>query len=176
MDLGLTGKVALVTGASKGIGKAIAEEFAKEGAHLSICARGQADLATAAEELRRYGVAVIATPADVTKPDDIQRVIDVTIKQCGRIDILVNNAGSAWLGHSIDTPDAQWQYAWDVNLQSAVVHARGCPRDAPARRRAYYQRVYVRCPHGVGLRHGGLQRDQSRAALVLALHGHGVGS
>ena len=53
MDLGLKGKVALVTGGSKGIGKAIAEEFAKEGAHVSICARGQQDLARTAEELRR---------------------------------------------------------------------------------------------------------------------------
>src|SRR5512134_3520863 len=91
MDLGLIGKVALVTGASKGIGKAIAEEFAREGAHVSICARGQQDLVVTAEELRRYGVTVVDTPADVTKADDIQQVINATIKQCGRIDILVNN-------------------------------------------------------------------------------------
>jgi 3-oxoacyl-[acyl-carrier protein] reductase len=80
MDLGLKGKVALVTGGSKGIGKAIAEEFAKEGAHLSICARGQQDLANAAEELRQHGVTVAATPADVTKADDIQQVIAATIR------------------------------------------------------------------------------------------------
>ena len=67
MELGLKGKVALVTAASKGIGKAIAEEFAKEGATVSICARGLQALATTAEELRRYGVPVVATPADVTK-------------------------------------------------------------------------------------------------------------
>lgn len=57
----------MVTGGSKGIGKAIAEEFAKEGAHVSICARGQHDLANTAEELRKHGVTVVATPADVTK-------------------------------------------------------------------------------------------------------------
>jgi len=125
MDLGLQGKVALVTGGSKGIGKAIAEEFAKEGAHASICARGQHDLATAATELRRHGVTVAATPADVTNTSDVQQVIDTTLTQCGRIDILVNNVGSAWFGHSLDTPDEQWQYALDVNLQSAVRFTRG---------------------------------------------------
>jgi 3-oxoacyl-[acyl-carrier protein] reductase len=132
MDLGLTGKVALVTGGSKGIGKAIAEEFAKEGAHVSICARGQRDLATAAEELRKHGVTVIATQADVTKAEDIQHVIDATLTQCGRIDILINNAGSAWLGHSVETSDEQWQYALDINLQSAVRFTRGV---VPAMRR-----------------------------------------
>ena len=125
MDLGLQGKVALVTGGSKGIGKAIAEEFAKEGAHVSICARGQHDLVAAATELRRYGVTVAAIPADVTQATAVQRVIDTTLQQCGRIDILVNNAGSAWFGHSIDTPDEQWQYALEVNLQSAVRFTRG---------------------------------------------------
>jgi 3-oxoacyl-[acyl-carrier protein] reductase len=125
MDLGLKGKVALVTGASKGIGKAIAEEFAKEGAPVSICARGQHDLTTTAEELRQYGVTVVATPADVTKADEVQQVIEATLKHCGRIDILVNNAGDAWFGHGVDTTDEQWRYALDVNLQSAVRFTRG---------------------------------------------------
>src|SRR5215831_17143869 len=103
MDLGPQGKVALVTGASKGIGKAIAEEFAKEGAHVSICARGQHDLARAAEELRQHGTTVVATPADVTKADEVQQVIAVTLTQYGCIDVLVNNAGDAWFGHGVDT-------------------------------------------------------------------------
>ncbi len=74
MDLGLEGKVALVTGASKGIGRAIAEDFAKEGVHLSLCARGQQDLTRAANELHQHGGRVLATTADVTKPADVQRV------------------------------------------------------------------------------------------------------
>lgn len=125
MDLGLKGKVALVTAASKGIGKAIAEEFAKEGASVSICARGPQDLATTAEELRRYGVPVVATPADVTKAEAISQVIEATLAQCGRIDILVNNAGGGWLGHTVETSDEQWQYILDLNLQSAVRFTRG---------------------------------------------------
>ncbi len=95
MDLGLKGKVALVTGASKGLGRAIAEEFAKEGAHVSICARDKEDLGKAAEGLRKHGVTGVAVQADVTKTDDVQRVIDETLQQLGRIDILVNNAGEA---------------------------------------------------------------------------------
>lgn len=108
MELGLKGKVALVTAASKGIGKAIAEEFAKEGATVSICARGSQDLATTAEALRRYGVPVVATPADVTKANAVSQVIEATLQQCGRIDILVNNAGGDWLGHTVETSAEQW--------------------------------------------------------------------
>jgi 3-oxoacyl-[acyl-carrier protein] reductase len=125
MDLGLKGKVALITGASKGLGRAIAEEFAKEGAHVSICARGREDLEKAAEGLRQHGVSVAATSADVTRAEDVQRAIDVTIKQLGRIDILVNNAGDIWFGHSVDTTDKEWQYCMDVNLYSAVRFTRG---------------------------------------------------
>jgi 3-oxoacyl-[acyl-carrier protein] reductase len=132
MDLGLKGKVALVIGGSKGIGRAIATEFAKEGAHISLCARGHQELADAAEGLRQHGVSIVATPADVTKAEDIQQVIDATLSQYGRIDILINNAGNAWLGHGIETSDDQWQYALDVNLQSAVRFTRGV---APMMRR-----------------------------------------
>ena len=93
MDLGLKGKVAIITGASKGLGRAIAEEFAKEGVGVSICARGKEDLEKAAARLRQHDVSVVAALADVTKTDDVQHVIDETIKQLGRIDVLVNNAG-----------------------------------------------------------------------------------
>jgi 3-oxoacyl-[acyl-carrier protein] reductase len=125
MDLGLKGKVALVTGASKGLGRAVAEELAKEGAHVSICARGKEDLEKAAAELRKYGVTVVAVQADVTNMDDVQRVIDETIKHLGRIDILVNNAGEGWVGHTVNTTDEQWQYCMEVNLYSAVRFTRG---------------------------------------------------
>jgi 3-oxoacyl-[acyl-carrier protein] reductase len=125
MDLGLKGKVALVTGASKGLGRAVAEELAKEGAHVSICARGKEDLEKAAAGLRKYGVTVVAVQADVTNMDDVQRVIDETIKHLGRIDILVNNAGEGWVGHTVNTTDEQWQYCMNVNLYSAVRFTRG---------------------------------------------------
>src|SRR5713101_4490167 len=105
MDLGLKGKVALITGASKGLGRAIAEELAKEGAHVSICARGKADLEQTAHALRTYGGTVVALQADVAKAEEVQRVIDATLQALGRIDILVNNAGTAWLDHTLTTTD-----------------------------------------------------------------------
>jgi 3-oxoacyl-[acyl-carrier protein] reductase len=125
MDLGLKGKVALITGASKGLGRAVAEELAREGAHVSICARGKEDLEKAAAGLRQYGVTVVAIQADVTHIDDVQRVIEETIKHLGRIDILVNNAGEGWVGHTVNTTDEQWQYCMEVNLYSAVRFTRG---------------------------------------------------
>lgn len=121
MDLGLTYKVALVTAASRGIGKAIAEELAREGAHVSICARGREELEATAHEIQaKYGREVLAIPADVTKLDDIERVVDETVRGFGRIDILVNNAGDAWVGRSWDTTEEQWRYTMDVNFYSAV--------------------------------------------------------
>ncbi len=125
MDLGLKGKVALITGASKGLGRAIAEEFAKEGVHVSICARGNHDLEKAAAGLRQHGVTVVATQADVTQADGNQHVIDETIKRLGRIDVLVNNAGDAWATHMVDTTDDEWRYCMEVNLYSAARFTRG---------------------------------------------------
>jgi len=125
MDLGLKGKVALISGASKGLGKAIAEEFVKEGAHVSICARGKGELEETAQVLRASGVTVLAIQADVAKAEDVQRVITETIKALGRIDILVNNAGTAWLDHTLTTTDEQWRECMEVNLYSAVRFTRG---------------------------------------------------
>lgn len=125
MDLGLKGKVALISGASKGIGKAIAEEFVKEGAHVSICARGKEELEETARALRTSGVTVLALQADVAKAEDVQRVITETLKALGRIDILVNNAGTGWLDHTLMTTDEQWRECMEVNLYSAVRFTRG---------------------------------------------------
>lgn len=120
MDLGLKNKCALITGASKGIGKAIAEELAKEGANVAICARGKEGLETVAQELRAHGVMVAAIAADVAKAEEVQRVLDGAIAALGRIDILINNAGAAWIDHTLNTTDEQWQYCIELNLFSAV--------------------------------------------------------
>jgi NAD(P)-dependent dehydrogenase (short-subunit alcohol dehydrogenase family) len=125
MDLGLKGKVALISGASKGIGKAIAEEFAKEGVHVSICARGKEDLEHTAQALRQHSVTVVAIPADVAKAEEVQHVLDATLQALGRIDILVNNAGTGWLDHTLTTTDEQWRECMEVNLYSAVRFTRG---------------------------------------------------
>ena len=120
MDLGLRGKVALVTGASKGIGRGIAEELAAEGADVAISARGKVALDEAVESLQKHGVRAVGIPADAAVASDVEEVVQGTLDAFGRIDILVNNAGDAWFGRMIDTTDEQWAQALDVNLLSAV--------------------------------------------------------
>src|SRR5918992_4213022 len=95
MDLGLTGKVALVTGGSRGIGHAIAAAFAKEGTHVSICSRTPADLSKAADAIKAKGVEVLAVEADLTHATDAERVVRATLDRFGQLDILVNNVGGA---------------------------------------------------------------------------------
>src|ERR1700722_10880802 len=96
MDLKLSGKTALVTGASEGIGKGVALALAREGVDIAICARRQAPLeATAAEIRKTTNRKVIAIVADLTKPEDAEKFVTEAAKALGRIDILVNNAGSA---------------------------------------------------------------------------------
>jgi NAD(P)-dependent dehydrogenase (short-subunit alcohol dehydrogenase family) len=120
MDLGLRGKVALVTAASKGIGRGIAEELAAEGADVAICARGKAGLDEAVESLQGHGIRAVGIPADAAVADDVEAVVQGTMDAFGRIDVLVNNAGDAWFGRMIDTTDEQWAQALDINLYSAV--------------------------------------------------------
>jgi 3-oxoacyl-[acyl-carrier protein] reductase len=120
MDLGLAGKTVLVTAASRGIGRAIAEEFAAEGSAVAICARGRAALDEAVAALRSRAAQSFGIPADVTRPDDVERVVAEVIERFGRIDVLVNNAGEAWSNRTLDTSEDEWQACLDINLHSAV--------------------------------------------------------
>jgi 3-oxoacyl-[acyl-carrier protein] reductase len=92
MDLGLKGKVALITGASQGIGKATAMVLAEEGCNLAICARGKDRIEKSAKEIKAKGVSVLAVQADVGKAEDNKRFVSEAAAKFGRIDILVNNA------------------------------------------------------------------------------------
>jgi 3-oxoacyl-[acyl-carrier protein] reductase len=135
MDLGLTGRVALVTAASKGMGKASAMGLAAEGAKVVMCARTESDLKTAAEEIRAKTKAeVLAMPADVTKKDDVAALVDRAIKAFGHIDILVANAGGPPRGYFEDMTDEQWQGAFDVLLLSVVRLVRAVLPSMKARR------------------------------------------
>jgi NAD(P)-dependent dehydrogenase (short-subunit alcohol dehydrogenase family) len=121
MDLGLGGKVALVTAASKGIGRAVAEEFAREGADVAICARGRDALDESVAALQGHGVEALGVAADVATADGVAQVVDATVERFRRIDVLVNNAGEAWPGRALDTTsDEQWASSLDINLYSAV--------------------------------------------------------
>ena len=93
MDLALTGKVAMITGGSHGLGKQAAHSLAREGCKVSICARGQENLDETAAEFKSKGYEVLAVQADVMKKEDLQKFFDETVKSLGEADILVNNAG-----------------------------------------------------------------------------------
>jgi len=120
MDLGLRGKVAIVTGGSLGIGKAIALALADEGVKVSVCARRKEPLQTTAAEITSRGGDAIAVQADVSKAEDVEWLVEQTVKQFGRVDILVNNAGNIQVSQRLDLPDQAWQSVIDVNLLSVV--------------------------------------------------------
>jgi NAD(P)-dependent dehydrogenase (short-subunit alcohol dehydrogenase family) len=123
VELGLKDKVAVVTGSSKGIGKAIAVELAREGCRVVLTARGEKDLDEAAEDVRRTGSVgdVLAVAADVTKADEVERLIDATVARFGTIDVLVNNAGGTGRRSPFhELSDEEWFEILDLNLISAV--------------------------------------------------------
>jgi 3-oxoacyl-[acyl-carrier protein] reductase len=125
MDLELTGKTALVTGASKGIGKAIARGLAREGVRVAICSRDAATLNAAAKDLGAGARGeVIAIPADLSRADEVQRVAEDATGRLGRVDILVNNAGAIRGGDFLKIPDEQWTGDWSLKLLGYIRMAR----------------------------------------------------
>lgn len=113
-------KVVLVTGGSSGLGKAIACAFAARGAKLVIAARRAETLATAADDLRRYGHEVATLAADVTNPHDVERLFSETIARFGRLDVLVNNAGRSMRGTLLETTAEAFAEMFDLNMFSLV--------------------------------------------------------
>jgi 3-oxoacyl-[acyl-carrier protein] reductase len=121
MNLGLTGKTALVTAASKGMGKACALGLAAEGARVVMCARTDVDLQAAAEEVRgKTGGQVVAVPADVTSAEQVKTLVARAHEAFGGVDILVANAGGPPRGYFDELSDAQWYGAFEVSLLSVV--------------------------------------------------------
>ena len=120
MELGLKDKVALVTGASRGIGKRIAAALAAEGARVCICARGADALAEAAADLAGRGAEVEATAQDVTTPEGAVAVVEAANNRFGGLDILVNNVGGAKWTPFVEIDDAEWNDSINLSLLSAV--------------------------------------------------------
>jgi len=121
MDLGLKEKVVLVTGASKGIGKAIAEAFAAEGSSVVLNARNQQELEQVAQEIQRRGGNALALAADVTNASEIQRLAQQAIARFGTIHVLVNNAGGAGAFASFEElSDEDWINVFNLNVLSTV--------------------------------------------------------
>src|SRR5579875_3729750 len=126
MNLELAGKVVMISGASRGLGLAMARAMAAEGARLSICARGAQGLEAAAQELRAIGADVFAAVADHCNAIAAENWIKQTIAYFGRIDVLVNNAGGARAGGIFDLADDDWKAAFELNLFAPVRLARLC--------------------------------------------------
>jgi NAD(P)-dependent dehydrogenase (short-subunit alcohol dehydrogenase family) len=122
MDLGLSGKVAVVTGGSAGIGLAIARGLAAEGAHVVLCARDQERLRSAAAGIQ--GVRVLPVAADLTEPDAADRLAAAVAAEFGGADILVNNAGTGSEEKIMTAPDERWQLYWELHVMAAVRLAR----------------------------------------------------
>jgi len=119
MDLGLHGKVVIVTGASRGIGKAIAKGFAAEGAKLSICARTPETLKDVADEIQALGAEVFAMTADVTKGAEVSTFVGETLRKFGGIDVLVNNVGGSRWTPTMIISEEEWHEILDLNFVSA---------------------------------------------------------
>jgi 3-oxoacyl-[acyl-carrier protein] reductase len=124
MELGLRGKVAIVTGGSRGIGKATVLDFAREGCKVAFSARGEEALRATAQEVKALGAEVLPVAADMTRTEEIERLVQNTVATFGGVDILVNNVGGSRGGLTWDTPDEDWADVFYLNLFAAVRTAR----------------------------------------------------
>jgi 3-oxoacyl-[acyl-carrier protein] reductase len=120
MDLQLGGNIVLVTAASKGLGKATAWQFAREGAKVALCARSQLVEKAAAEIKNDTGAEVLAIRGDLTHPEDVERVIHTTVEKFGGLDILVTNTGGPPAGTFDDVDLAEWEASINLILLSTV--------------------------------------------------------
>ncbi len=116
MDLGLRDKVAIVTGGSRGIGRAIALGLADEGCRVAICARGEDALRRTEAELRERGIEALGVVTDIERAEDVERLVTETVARFGRLHILVNNAGGSTRGDD----DEAWEAAYRMNILAAV--------------------------------------------------------
>lgn len=133
MDLGLKGKVAVITGGSKGIGKAIALALAAEGADIVLAARGKETLAQARAEVERIGSRVLPVTADLTKPRDVRKLIQKGVDAFGRIDLLINNLGGPLhFKMFLELTDDEWEATLALDLMAAV---RACREAIPQMQR-----------------------------------------
>lgn len=114
----LDGKVAIITGASKGIGKDLAKILAQAGAHIAIVARNKEQLEEAAHEIERMGVDVLPVPFDLTKVEDTAQIMEGIYEHFGRIDILINNAGINVAKPAEELTPQDWDKVLDINLKS----------------------------------------------------------
>ena len=125
----LTGKTAIITGGSRGLGREMAEGLAEAGAGLMLCARREEWLNETLEEFRGRGFAAEGKICDVSNAEDIQAVVNETIEKFGKVDILINNAGISWGAMPEDMPLEKWQQVLNVNLTGCFLFAQAVGRE-----------------------------------------------
>src|SRR5712664_1509952 len=131
----LTGRTAIITGGSVGLGRQMAEALAEMGANLVLCARKKERCVQAAEELQTLGVKTLALACDVKNPADIHAVVDATISEFGRIDILVNNAGTSWGAPVEEMRLEHWNKVIETNLTGTFLFSQAVGKTMIAQRR-----------------------------------------
>src|SRR5687768_7003816 len=125
----LTGRAAIVTGGSRGLGQEIAEGLAEAGASLMLCARREEWLGPTLEDFRKRGFRAEGLVCDVTNPEQVQAVVDAAMNAFGRIDILVNNAGISWGERPETMPVEKFRKVLDTNLTGAFLFAQSAGRE-----------------------------------------------
>lgn len=125
----LTGKTAIVTGGSRGIGKEMAEALAEAGANLMLCARRAEWLDDTEKEFAGRGFNTVGKACDVSKPEEVQAIVDEAVSRFGAVDIVVNNAGVSWGAMPEDMPLEKWQHVLDVNLTGCFLFAQAAGRE-----------------------------------------------
>lgn len=131
----LTGRVAIVTGGSIGLGRQMAEALAEMGANVVLCARRKERCEKAAEELQKLGVKTLALGCDVKNPAEIQQVVDATMAEFGHIDILINNAGTSWGAPVEEMRLEHWNKVIETNLTGTFLFSQAVGRIMVAQRR-----------------------------------------
>ena len=165
MDLGIAGKVAIVTGGSRGLGRQAAMSLAREGVKVAICGRTRETLDRAVEELKAYGGESLGVQADVTEADSAQRVHERTVAALGPVDILVNNVGGRRGTTAVDTTEEQFQAGFEANLHSAMRFTR---QVLPGMRERRWGRI-INISSIWGREYGGsFDYKSSKAALIAA--------
>ncbi|MDF2857612.1 MAG: short-chain dehydrogenase/reductase [Neobacillus sp.] len=117
----LKGKTAIVTGGGRGLGEQIAVAYAEAGANVVVCSRNLDACQSISETLKEKGVRSLALKCDVSNQEDIQYVVDETVKEFGRIDILVNNSGVSWGAPALEMPADKWDKVMDINLKAVFL-------------------------------------------------------
>jgi len=122
--LDFTGKTVIVTGAGKGIGAAIALEFADAGANVVVAARTKGDLDKIVDKIQAMGRKGLAVPTDMTNKEAIDNMVQAAVKEFGKIDVLINNAGNSPMKNVLNVTEEDWYYNLDVNLKSTFLCSR----------------------------------------------------